>query len=481
VQAIERSGTKFAPAAPTPSMGETMICQKLARLPLAAAMLCVITAIACSGGDDAATTTAADSMATAAPCPGDNAGLQLPDGFCATVFADSVGDARHVVVSSDGVVYVTLEGTAPSPEKKVAGDTQEPQAAAALALRDTNGDGRADTIARIGTRGNTGIGLYNGYLYVDEGESIVRYKRNNGELAPSGSAEVVVSGIPLNPGHRARNFAIDSSGSLFVNVGSATNNCQKQDRQAGSPGVDPCTELNTRAGVWRFDANRTNQSFTPQNRFATGLRNAMGLRIGPDGKLYTTMHGRDQLTDNWREVFPDPKYQAENPGEEFMQVNEGDDFGWPYCYWSVDQKKLVTAPEYGGDGTKSDRCTDFKTPLAVWPGHWAPMSTEFYTGSMFPEQYRNGVFIAFHGSWNRLPLPQEGYRVVFQPMNGGSMSGDSTSFALGFVAGIDPTTLPGSAPHRPTGLAQGPDGALYVTDDQGGRIYRITYGGTAGK
>jgi glucose/arabinose dehydrogenase len=158
-----------------------------------------------------------------------------------------------------------------------------------------------------------------------------------------------------------------------------------------------------------------------------------------------------------------------------MQVNEGDDFGWPYCYYAVDSKQLVTAPEYGGDGKKTDRCTDKKAPIASYPGHWAPMSSVFYTGSMFPAQYRNGVFIAFHGSWNRLPEPQAGYRVIFQPMSGAAANGEYATFADGFVAGIDPKALPGAAVHRPTGLAVGPDGALYITDDTGGRIYRVTY------
>jgi glucose/arabinose dehydrogenase len=142
----------------------------------------------------------------------------------------------------------------------------------------------------------------------------------------------------------------------------------------------------------------------------------------------------------------------------------------------MDQKKLVDAPEYGGDGKKSDRCVNKKEPVAVYPGHWAPMSLLFYNGSNFPARYRNGAFIAFHGSWNRAPEPQEGYRVVFQPMNGSSTGGDYETFANGF-AGVPPAQLqPGTAKHRPTGLGQGPDGALYVSDDMGGRVYRITYG-----
>jgi glucose/arabinose dehydrogenase len=439
-----------------------------------------ITFAACKAGErsgaDSASMAAADT--TVAACTGDNAGLTLPAGVCATIFADSIGHARYVAVASNGDVYVTLEGTAPSPEKQAAGETQQPQPASVIALRDTTGDGRADVTARIGDLGNTGVGLFNGYLYVDEGARIVRYKRGEGELAPSGPREVVVQNIPLMPGHRARNFAIANDGALYVNVGSATNSCQQRDRVAGSPGRDPCTELATRAGLWRFDANKPGQSFSPSARFATGIRNGMGIAVHPgDGALFVTQHGRDQLHDSWPKVFPSTRYQAENPGEELIQVSEGDDFGWPYCYYAMDEKKLVTAPEYGGDGKKTDRCEGKKGPVAVFPGHWAPMSLMFYTGSMLPARYRDGAFVAFHGSWNRAPEPQAGYRVVFQPMANGQASGQYETFADGF-AGLPPAELqPDRAKHRPVGLAQGPDGAIYITDDVGGRVYRLTSAG----
>jgi glucose/arabinose dehydrogenase len=424
------------------------------------------------------TAKAASGPTTATACPGGNAELTLPAGFCATVFADSIAHGRHVAVASNGDVYVTLEGTTPSPEKQISGAAKQEHAASFAALRDTNHDGRADIVRRVGSLGNTGVGLANGYLYVDEGTRVVRYARPDTQLVPTAKPEVVVQGIPLSPGHLARNFAIGSDGALYLNVGSATNSCQQKDRANESPGVDPCTELRTRAGIWKFDANKLNQRFTPAARYVTGLRNGMGIAFGPDGKLYATQHGRDQLHDNWPKVFPTTKYQAENPAEELLQVNQGDDYGWPYCYYAVDQKKLVDAPEYGGDGTKSTRCGGKKGPVSIYPGHWAPMSLAFYTGSNFPARYKDGAFIAFHGSWNRAPEPQDGYRVVFQPMSNGAQSGNFETFADGF-AGVPRAQLqPGTAKHRPTGVAVGPDGALYVTDDMGGRVYRITYGGT---
>lgn len=447
-------------------------------LPCAPALAIVI-ASACSSGEKSATvgadSTAATAAAPAATCPDTSAGLTLPTGFCATIFADSVMNGRHAVVASNGDVYITVEGTAPSPEKQMSGADKGTAPYSFAALRDTNHDGKADIVKHVGSLGNTGIGLSNGYLYVDEGKRIVRYARPDSQLVPTAKAEVVVEGLPLSPGHRSRDFVIGSDGALYVNVGSATNSCQKKDRANESPGIDPCTELTTRAGIWRFAANKVNQRFSPSARYATGIRNAMGIAFGPDGKLYATQHGRDQLYGNWQKTFPDPKYSADNPAEELLQVNQGDDFGWPYCYYAVDQKKLVDAPEYGGDGKKTDRCANRKEPVAVFPGHWAPMSLLFYNGSNFPARYRNGAFIAFHGSWNRAPEPQEGYRIVFQPMNGSSASGNFETFANGF-AGVPSAELqPGTARHRPVGLATGPDGALYVTDDMGGRVYRITY------
>jgi glucose/arabinose dehydrogenase len=456
------------------SAGNTL---RLTRGGVAALLL----AAACSKGGDAGATrdaASANQAANAAPpaCTTGTADLTLPAGFCATVFADSIAHARHVVVASNGDVYVTIEGTQQAPAKP---DTSAKKTAPVsfVALRDTNHDGHADIVKRIGTIGNTGIGLANGFLYVDEGKQIVRYARSDTALVPEGKREVVVSDIAFTPnGHRARNFAIGSDGALYLNVGSQTNSCQKKDRANESMGNDPCTELETRAGIWKYDANKTNQKFSAKERFATGIRNGMGIAFGPDGKLYSTQHGRDQLHDNWPKIFPTTKYQAENPAEELMQVNQGDDFGWPYCYYSNDEKKLVDAPEYGGDGKKADRCTSKKAPVAAFPGHWAPMSLLFYTGNALPARYKDGAFIAFHGSWNRAPERQEGYRIVFQPLATGATSGAYETFANGFAAEPDSLLQPGTAKHRPTGLAQGPDGSIFVTDDMGGRLYRITFG-----
>lgn len=386
------------------------------------------------------------------PCAKRDASLTLPTGFCASIYADKIGAPRHLAVTPSGDVFVSLQGSG------------------FAALRDTDGDGISDVIERSGIAGGTGIALHNGYVYVEQSGQIVRHPIAAGALRPSGPSQSVVSGLPTG-GHGARNFVINAQGELFVNVGSATNACQQNDRVLRSPGIDPCTELATRAGVWRFNASTVGQSFTVAGRFAMGLRNSEGLAFASDGSLWAAVHGRDQLYDNWPSLF-DAEYSAENPGEVIVRITAGDDFGWPYCYHSVSDRKLVLAPEYGGDGTNTQRCDAKKAAVAALPGHWAPMSLLFYTGSMFPARYRDGVFVAFHGSWNRAPRPQAGYRVVFVPLSGGEQSGPYETFADGFAGGsLDPDR----AAHRPMGLAQGPNGEIYLTDDKGGRIWRITY------
>ena len=179
-----------------------------ARPSLALALLLV--AGACGKADKTPASGTTDTPRTpgtaASACPGSNADITTPAGFCATVFADSIPHGRDVIVAPNGDVYVTLEGMTPGPDQRISGvATPEPSASFA-ALRDTNHDGRADIIKRVGSLGNTGIGIANGYLYVDEGARVVRYARADTALVPSGKAEVVVLGIPLGPGHRARNF-----------------------------------------------------------------------------------------------------------------------------------------------------------------------------------------------------------------------------------------------------------------------------------
>jgi len=424
--------------------------------------------------------TSGDTPATAAAaraCAPDDGGLALPAGFCASVFADSLGHARHVAIAPNAVVYVnTWSGI-------YYGNDKPPAGGFLVALRDTTGDGRADVVARFGDSvqsggaGGTGIAVYHGALYAEANDKIVRYALTTGGVTPGGAPEVVVHGLPLTGDHPMHPFAIDSSGGLYVDLGSATNACQLKNRIPRSPGHQPCTELETRGGIWRYDANRTGQRFSPAERYATGIRNAEGITVDSTGRgVYATQHGRDQLAENWPNLY-EPREGADQPAEELLRVERGGDYGWPECYFDSTQHKLVLAPEYGGDGgTAVGPCAAKKGAIATFPAHWAPMAAAFYDGRQFPARYRGSAFITFHGSWNRAPFPQEGYNVVFQPFANGAPSGRYEIFADGFAGGIK---APGQAAHRPTGIAVGPDGALYIADDVRGRIWRVVYAGEA--
>jgi glucose/arabinose dehydrogenase len=293
-------------------------------------------------------------------------------------------------------------------------------------------------------------------------------------MTPGGGPDTIGADLPNVANHRAKSIALADDGSLYVNIGSPSNVCMEQARTAGSPGKDPCDELETRAGIWRFDANAPGQTQAEGMRFATGLRNTVALRLDPNtGNLYGAVHGRDQLHAMAEELFT-VEESSENPGEEFVLLQEGSNFGWPYCFYRYDNDTKVLGPEYGGDGVEVGRCADMNLPLMAFPGHWAPNDLEFNTGSQFPAEYAAGAFIAFHGSWNRSPT-QQGYRVVFVPMANGHPSGDWVTFADGFAGGE--IESPRDATHRPVGLSMGPDGSLYVSDSLEGKIWRIVYAG----
>jgi glucose/arabinose dehydrogenase/mono/diheme cytochrome c family protein len=414
--------------------------------------------------------------AAAAECQNQDTGITLSPGFCATIFADNLGHVRHLAVSSDNVVYAnSWSGRYYHNDTPSAGGFL-------LALKDTTGSGKADVIKRFGpdqaegAAGGTGIALYNGGVYAELNDKIVRYARASGEIAPASKAETVLSGMPLTGDHPMHPFAIDAKGNLFVDLGSATNACQKENRYPLSPGIKPCTETETRAGTWRYDATKTGQIFSAAERYATGIRNGEGYSFDKDGRLFVTQHGRDQLSQNWSKLYT-VEQGVELPAEEVVEVKQGGDYGWPECYYDQNQKKLVLAPEYGGDGGKEvGVCADKQAPVAAFPGHLAPNDLLIYTGTQFPEPYRDGAFIAFHGSWNRAPREQAGYDVVFQPMADGKATGNYLVFADGFAGAHKDA---GRAAFRPSGLAMGPDGAIYIGDDTHGRIWRVTYQGDA--
>jgi len=343
------------------------------------------------------------------------------------------------------------------------------------ALRDANGDGKFEIKEALGKTGGTGIAIHDGYLYLATTTSVLRWKMTANELKPSAEAEVVVSELPQRGQHADKGIAFDGKGSLYVNVGAPSNACQDPDRRPKVPGRDPCPLLDTFGGIWKFDAAKLGQTFANGTRYATGLRQMPAI-TWHDGALYILMNNRDSIDMFWPDSFKAQDNET-RPSEPMYRVDQpGDDFGWPYCFYDFTQSKLLLNPEYGGDGKAVGRCTQFKNPIVAFPAHWAPVDVMFYTGTQFPKKYQGGAFIAFHGSWNRSPAPQDGYNVTFQPFAGAKASGKYEIFADGF-AGRTPLMRPNDAVARADGVAQAPDGSLYISDSEKGKIWRVIYRG----
>ena len=415
--------------------------------------------------------TQAPAKAGALPsCDPGNGGLTLPAGFCALVVHDGgIGEARHIVVNDNGDIYVILRrGARPSPNEPFA-------PGAIVGLRDTNGDGKADVTEKFGEIGGTGLELRNGYLYYAAVTHIGRFKLTPGQLKPAGPAEIVVEGFPTGGGHAEKDITFDNAGNIYVNIGLPSNACQVPDRRPDAPGLDPCPQLEDRGGIWRFKADVVGQKYSKEARFASGLRQPVAL-AWHDGHLYAAMNSRDSLDT----LFAKKGYTAEDnafgPSEPMLQIEEGDVFGWPYCYHDSRLNKMILAPEYEGDGKTVGRCSQFKEPFANFPAHYAPVDLMFYTHTHFPAKYRGGAFMTSHGSWNRAPFPMAGYNILFQPVVKGKNAGPHEVFADGFK-GAEVLKGPDQAVARPNGTYVGPDGTMFITESVKGKIWRVIYRG----
>lgn len=413
---------------------------------------------ACNSGKNQS---AADSTATTANS--DTAkvvtgGLTLPQGFSAAVLAENLGGTRHIAITPQNDIYVKL--------------TSAKGGGGILMLKQA--DGKATVKTTFGDFGGTGMYLKDGYLYASSDTEVFRYKLNgNNEVMDTKNPEKIVTGLISRNQHEAKAILLDNAGNLYVNIGAYSNSCQIKDRTAGSMGQEGCPILDSAGGIWQFNAAKLNQTYKDGVRYATGLRNVVGMDWNKQSnQLFAMQHGRDQLHDLFPALYTE-KQSAELPAEAMFALNKGDNAGWPYVYYDQQQKKKIVMPEYGGDG-KKEGDSKYKDPAAAFPGHLAPNGLLFYTGDQFPARYKNGAFIAFHGSWNRAPEPQAGYFVVFQPMKDGKADGQWEVFADGF-SGSAANTASGSAARRPCGLAQGPDGSLYITDDVKGTIFKISY------
>ncbi|MEP7257046.1 MAG: PQQ-dependent sugar dehydrogenase [Flavitalea sp.] len=391
------------------------------------------------------------------------ADITLPSGFSAASLIESGAKNRHIVINANGDVYVKLASL-----KNGKG---------ILVLRDKSGKGKLELVNSFGDYGGTGLFIKNGYLYASSNTEVFRYKFNaKNEIDPKQVPEKLVTGLVASRQHETKSIALDNDGNIYVNIGAPSNSCQVKDREKGSLGQDPCSLLEKAAGIWQFKADKLNQSYAEGVHYATGTRNIVGLDWNvQSNELFAMQHGRDGLFQMFPEMY-DEMQGAEIPAEEMLRVKKGSNFGWPYCYYDPFQSKKILAPEYGGDSKKQGRCEGVDTPAVAFPAHWAPNALLFYTGDAFPEKYKNGAFIAFHGSWNRAPQKQKGYKVVFVPFKDGSPSGDYEIFADGFM-GAEEISSPGDAKYRPCGLAQAPDGSLYISDDVKGAIWKITYHG----
>jgi glucose/arabinose dehydrogenase len=380
--------------------------------------------------------------------------LELLPGFEATVFVPAPGATRHLAVGDGGWVFAAL--------------ARPHDGRGLLAARDEDGDGVADDVRYFGP-GLTGSGLalHDGRLYYGKDDEIVRFDLGPDGL-PRGRPVSVVAGFPQQRSHAVKAITLDDQGHLYVNVGAPSNACQAQARTRGSPGLDPCPQLERHGAIWRFLADGTGQDQMEDGmRYSTGHRNAMAIDWHDGlGTLFLAQHGRDQLHTLFPELYTEAM-SSELPAEEFHRVALGDDLGWPYSYYDPRKGTRVRMPEYGGG---PDRAVEGKTPLLGFPGHWAPNDLILLDEDSAPGR---GALIAFHGSWNRAEV-QQGYRVVFVPLTtDGEVAGPWSTFADGF-AGAGPVRTSGDAEHRPTGLAEGPDGAIYVSSAvHGGRIWRI--------
>lgn len=384
--------------------------------------------------------------------------LKLPEGFSEETVVKELGNNRHIAVNFNGDIYVRLG---------------QLNGGSGIVVLRKSGE-RYQEVKRFFNKAGSGIAIRNGYLYATTDDEVYRFKMNgNGDVINPDSPERIITGLVNEGQHAAKSISVDDSGYIYVNIGAPSNACQNPDRTAGVVGQDPCPLLEKAGGIWQFRCDGKDQSYAEGKRYVTGIRNIMALCWNDQANnLYGVQHGRDQLNDLWGDQYT-KEQSSELPSEEFMLLRKDADFGWPYCYYDQIQQKKVLGPEYGGDGKKEDRCAGKEKPIMGFPGHWAPNALVFYNGKQFPERYRGGAFIAFHGSWNRSGK-QAGYFVVFVPFKNGKPSGNYEIFADGFK-GKDVIEGSGQAKYRPCGLAVGTDGALYVSDDNEGRIWRIAY------
>jgi glucose/arabinose dehydrogenase len=388
-------------------------------------------------------------------------GLVLPPHFHASVVATGLKGLRHMVVRPDGDIYASTRGGG---------------ATGIIAIH-LDQDHKMVSSQSFGTiTGGTGIRLHGGYLYASSSKALFRYPVSPHALVPTSEPEAVVDGFPSN-GFLNRIVAFDDRGGFFVGVGGMGNICADLKEGAPPVGQRPCPDIATRAGVWRFSADRTAQHFPADGeRYVTGLRDldAMDWRSGD--ALYGAMQNRNGTNETWPTLVSAADEEA--IGDDMYRFAKNSDLGWPYTYFDNARGRRLQAPEYG-EGVKEAPDKKYATPVLRLPAHAAPLDLLFYQGRQFPARYRGGAFLALHGAVGPdAPEGRNGYSVMFAPFARNGRAGKPTVFADGFAGPTPANRNVARAAYRPVGLAEGPDGSLYIADSVKGRIWRITYDGS---
>ena len=305
-----------------------------------------------------------------------------------------------------------------------------------VALPDPKHTGKAERVVKVleGLNEPHGIAFHEGKLYVAENDKLRYWDWDEGSFKATNPK--LVAKLPAGGGHSTRSIVIHN-GKLYVSAGSTCNVCVEKDPR--------------RAAVTEFNLDGSGEKV-----FATGLRNAVGVAVNPKtNSVWATVNGRDMLGDDL-------------PPEVIVDLGHtGGDFGWPYCYGNqVPDREFTKA----GD----ERCKKTIPPKVEMQAHSAPLGMTFYDGKMFPEEYRGNIFVAFHGSWNR-SVPT-GYKVVRVKLDAkGQPVGGAEDFITGWLE-LGTNGQKSKWMGRPAGVATGPDGSLYITDDGAGEVYRVTWG-----